>query len=158
MNISRDDAKKIADLAHLAFDDAALDRMAAEMTKILSYIDQLAEVEVGEGGAAELRPTPLPHHPDLRRVRGHDLRGQLPDPRAPPKALGILTRGAGSQFDPEMVSQFVEMMQRGAVGKQELRGSRCECRGKKRAPLFLFLLVLPSSLGVDLSRELWCIY
>jgi aspartyl-tRNA(Asn)/glutamyl-tRNA(Gln) amidotransferase subunit C len=60
MKISRDDAKKIADLAHLAFDDAALDRMASEMTKILTYIDQLAEVEVGEvGGAEGERATPL---------------------------------------------------------------------------------------------------
>ena len=49
MKISRDEARRIADLAHLAFDDAALDRMAAEMTKILSYIDQLAEAEVGGG-------------------------------------------------------------------------------------------------------------
>jgi aspartyl-tRNA(Asn)/glutamyl-tRNA(Gln) amidotransferase subunit C len=47
MKITREEAKRIADLAHLAFDDAALDRMAAEMTKILSYIDQLAEVDVG---------------------------------------------------------------------------------------------------------------
>jgi aspartyl-tRNA(Asn)/glutamyl-tRNA(Gln) amidotransferase subunit C len=59
VKISRDEAKTIADLAHLAFDDAALDRMAAEMTKILTYIDQLAEVEVGEVGAAEGRATPL---------------------------------------------------------------------------------------------------
>jgi hypothetical protein len=36
---------------------------------------------------------------------------QTPEP--PPKALGILTRGAGSQFDPELVSRFVEMMRSG---------------------------------------------
>ena len=59
MKITRDEAKRIADLAHLAFDDAALDRMAAEMTKILTYIDQLAEVEVGEVAVAQERPTPL---------------------------------------------------------------------------------------------------
>ena len=59
MKITRDEAKKIADLAHLAFDDAALDRMASEMTKILTYIDQLAEVEVGEVAVAEARATPL---------------------------------------------------------------------------------------------------
>ena len=45
MKITRDEARRIAALAHLAFDDDALDRMAAEMTKILSYIDQLREVE-----------------------------------------------------------------------------------------------------------------
>ena len=57
MKITRDEARRIAELAHLAFDDEALDRMAAEMTKILTYIDQLREVEgmAEEGGGA----TPL---------------------------------------------------------------------------------------------------
>ena len=59
MKISRDEAKRIADLAHLAFDDAALDRMAAEMTVILSYIDQLAEAEIGEVAATNVAATPL---------------------------------------------------------------------------------------------------
>jgi aspartyl-tRNA(Asn)/glutamyl-tRNA(Gln) amidotransferase subunit C len=45
MNISRDEARRIADLAHLEFDEPGLDRMAAEMTKILTYIDQLREVQ-----------------------------------------------------------------------------------------------------------------
>jgi aspartyl-tRNA(Asn)/glutamyl-tRNA(Gln) amidotransferase subunit C len=60
MKITRDEAKRIADLAHLAFDDAALDRMAAEMTKILTYIDQLAEVEIGVApGFSRADATPL---------------------------------------------------------------------------------------------------
>ena len=46
MKIDRDEARRIAGLAHLEFDDAGLDRMASEMTKILSYIDQLREVDV----------------------------------------------------------------------------------------------------------------
>ncbi|MEO8033397.1 MAG: Asp-tRNA(Asn)/Glu-tRNA(Gln) amidotransferase subunit GatC [Acidobacteriota bacterium] len=46
MKIDRDEARRIAALAHLEFDEAGLDRMAAEMTKILSYIDQLREVDV----------------------------------------------------------------------------------------------------------------
>ncbi len=46
MKIDRDEARRVADLAHLEFDDAGLDRMAAEMTKILTYIDQLREVDV----------------------------------------------------------------------------------------------------------------
>ncbi len=46
MNIDRDEARRIAGLAHLELDDAALDRMAGEMTKILTYIDQLREVDV----------------------------------------------------------------------------------------------------------------
>lgn len=45
MNIDRDEARRVARLAHLELDEAGLDRMAAEMTKILTYIDQLREVE-----------------------------------------------------------------------------------------------------------------
>jgi aspartyl-tRNA(Asn)/glutamyl-tRNA(Gln) amidotransferase subunit C len=45
MKITREEAKRIAELAHLEFDDAGLERMADEMTKILSYIDQLSEIE-----------------------------------------------------------------------------------------------------------------
>ena len=60
MNITRDEAKRIADLAHLAFDAPALDRMAAEMTKILTYIDQLAEVAIEPAvGQASACPTPM---------------------------------------------------------------------------------------------------
>jgi aspartyl-tRNA(Asn)/glutamyl-tRNA(Gln) amidotransferase subunit C len=46
MKIDVVEAKRIADLAHFEFDDPALERMAGEMTKILSYIDQLREVDV----------------------------------------------------------------------------------------------------------------
>jgi aspartyl-tRNA(Asn)/glutamyl-tRNA(Gln) amidotransferase subunit C len=55
MKIDRDEARRVAGLAHLEFDDAGLDRMASEMTKILTYIDQLTEVDVEsfeEGDAA----------------------------------------------------------------------------------------------------------
>lgn len=46
MKIDREEARRIAGLAHLELDDAALVRMADEMTKILTYIDQLREVDV----------------------------------------------------------------------------------------------------------------
>lgn len=46
MKIDRDEALRVAQLAHLEFDDAGLDRMADEMTKILTYIDQLREIGV----------------------------------------------------------------------------------------------------------------
>ncbi len=59
MKITRDDARRIAALAHLEFDDDGLDRMAAEMTKILSYIDQLREVEVDHAAAEGSGATPL---------------------------------------------------------------------------------------------------
>lgn len=53
MNIDRDEARRVAELAHLEFDDAGLDRMASEMTKILTYIDQLREAS----GAAGFSPS-----------------------------------------------------------------------------------------------------
>ena len=46
MKIDRDEARRIAGLAHLEFDEAGLQRMAAEMSAILTYIDQLREVDV----------------------------------------------------------------------------------------------------------------
>jgi aspartyl-tRNA(Asn)/glutamyl-tRNA(Gln) amidotransferase subunit C len=46
MKIDRDEARRVAGLAHLELDDSGLDRMASEMTKILTYIDQLREVDV----------------------------------------------------------------------------------------------------------------
>lgn len=46
MKIDREEARRIAGLAHLEFDEAGLERMAGEMTRILSYIDQLREVDV----------------------------------------------------------------------------------------------------------------
>jgi len=59
MNIDRDEARRIAGLAHLEFDDAGLDRMAAEMTKILTYIDQLREVNVDGFEDRDAAATPL---------------------------------------------------------------------------------------------------
>ena len=59
MKITREEARRIAALAHLAFDDASLDRMAEEMTKILTYIDQLREVEGGGQAILPVHSTPL---------------------------------------------------------------------------------------------------
>lgn len=59
MNITTDEARRVAALAHLEFDEAGLERMAAEMTKILSYIDQLAEVDVSSVAAPPIAPTPM---------------------------------------------------------------------------------------------------
>jgi aspartyl-tRNA(Asn)/glutamyl-tRNA(Gln) amidotransferase subunit C len=60
MKIDREEARRVAGLAHLEFDDPSLERMAAEMTKILSYIDQLAQVDVtGFDGADAGDPMPL---------------------------------------------------------------------------------------------------
>ena len=59
MKITREEAARIAALAHLEFDDAGLERMANEMSKILSYIDQLAEVDVSGVVAEGVVPTPM---------------------------------------------------------------------------------------------------
>ncbi|HVR40909.1 MAG TPA: Asp-tRNA(Asn)/Glu-tRNA(Gln) amidotransferase subunit GatC [Thermoanaerobaculia bacterium] len=59
MKIEKDEARRIADLAHLEFDDAGLERMAAEMTKILSYIDQLREVDVAGFEERDDATTPM---------------------------------------------------------------------------------------------------
>ena len=59
MNIDRDEARRIAELAHLEFDDEGLDRMAAEMTKILTYIDQLREVDVEGFAERDAAVTPM---------------------------------------------------------------------------------------------------
>lgn len=70
MNIDRDEARRIAGLAHLEFDDAGLERMAAEMSKILSYIDQLNEAEVEGFEERDATATPMredvPHEPLAR--------------------------------------------------------------------------------------------
>ena len=59
MNIDRDEARRIAGLAHLEFDDAGLERMASEMTKILSYIDQLRDAEVEGFEERDATVTPM---------------------------------------------------------------------------------------------------
>jgi aspartyl-tRNA(Asn)/glutamyl-tRNA(Gln) amidotransferase subunit C len=63
MKITRDEAKRIADLAHLELDQPGLDRMAAEMTKILGYIDQL-----GDAPAAAVATPPTPMREDEVRA------------------------------------------------------------------------------------------
>ena len=59
MNIDRDEARRIAALAHLRMSDRELDRCAVELTKILTYIDQLRAAEVHDGVAEEAEATPL---------------------------------------------------------------------------------------------------
>jgi aspartyl-tRNA(Asn)/glutamyl-tRNA(Gln) amidotransferase subunit C len=66
VKIDRDEARRIAALAHLEFDDAGLERMAGEMTKILSYIDQLREVDVE--GFEERDVTIMPMRDDEPRT------------------------------------------------------------------------------------------
>jgi len=66
MKIDREEARRVAGLAHLEFDEPGLERMAAEMTKILSYIDQLAEVDVA-GFDDRYAGDPMPLREDTPR-------------------------------------------------------------------------------------------
>jgi len=68
MKIDRDEARRIAGLAHLEFDDAGLDRMASEMTKILTYIDQLREVNVEAIEENDTAATPMREDEPRRSV------------------------------------------------------------------------------------------
>jgi len=68
MKIDRDEARRIAGLAHLEFDDAGLDRMASEMTKILTYIDQLREVSVEAIDENDTAATPMREDEPRRSV------------------------------------------------------------------------------------------
>jgi aspartyl-tRNA(Asn)/glutamyl-tRNA(Gln) amidotransferase subunit C len=59
MKIDRAEARRVAELAHLEFDEPGLDRMAGELTKILTYIDQLREVDVEGFEERDATVTPL---------------------------------------------------------------------------------------------------
>jgi aspartyl-tRNA(Asn)/glutamyl-tRNA(Gln) amidotransferase subunit C len=73
MKIDRDEVARIAALAALELDEEALERMAADLTSILDYVDQLASVdEVSE--AAHAGPVPSPLRPDaVRPPQEHEL-------------------------------------------------------------------------------------
>ena len=76
MNIDREEARRIARLAHLELDDAGLDRMAVEMTTILDYVDQLRAVDVSTIASETSPATPLradePHEPlDRELIAGN---------------------------------------------------------------------------------------
>ncbi len=45
MKIDREEARRVAQLASLTFEDAELSRMADEMSKILDYVDQIRAID-----------------------------------------------------------------------------------------------------------------
>lgn len=59
MKITTDEARRIAELGHLSLDAAGLEKMAAEMTRILSFVDQLAEVDTSAIDAVPEETTPM---------------------------------------------------------------------------------------------------
>jgi aspartyl-tRNA(Asn)/glutamyl-tRNA(Gln) amidotransferase subunit C len=64
MKIDRDEVARIAALAALELDEEALERMTADLTSILDYVDKLASVaEASEAAHAGADPPPL--RPDI---------------------------------------------------------------------------------------------
>jgi aspartyl-tRNA(Asn)/glutamyl-tRNA(Gln) amidotransferase subunit C len=78
MKIDRAEARRIADLAHLEFDDAGLERMAGEMTAILSYIDQLREVDVEGFEERDVTVTPMREDEPRPSVSREDIARNAP--------------------------------------------------------------------------------
>jgi aspartyl-tRNA(Asn)/glutamyl-tRNA(Gln) amidotransferase subunit C len=71
VKIDRHEARRIAGLAHLEFDDASLDRIAGEMTQILGYVERLRDAPVSDAQAAAATPM----REDV--VRAGTTRGQV---------------------------------------------------------------------------------
>jgi aspartyl-tRNA(Asn)/glutamyl-tRNA(Gln) amidotransferase subunit C len=78
LKITREEARRIADLAHLEFDDASLDRLAADMTTVLGYVEGLSleagsSLPVDNGG---LKPTST-QKPTSTPMRDDEVRASL---------------------------------------------------------------------------------
>ena len=68
MSVSRDDVLKIARLAELEVDEAALPMLVEQMSAILDYVAQLQEVPAGETAR------PFTSGPDALRLRPDEVR------------------------------------------------------------------------------------
>jgi aspartyl-tRNA(Asn)/glutamyl-tRNA(Gln) amidotransferase subunit C len=64
MSVDKATVAKIASLARLKMDDAELERMAPELNKILSFVEQLGEVDTS---AVEPMTAVIPNHLRLRK-------------------------------------------------------------------------------------------
>lgn len=63
MSVDKATVAKIASLARIKMDDAALERMAPELNKILGFVEQLGEVDTSE---VEPMTAVIPNHLRLR--------------------------------------------------------------------------------------------
>lgn len=63
MSVTREDVAKIAALARIRMDDAALDRMVPELNNILAWVEQLGEVDTA---SVEPMTAVIPNHLRLR--------------------------------------------------------------------------------------------
>lgn len=57
--IDRDEVRRIAGLANIELDDAAVEAMSRDLSQILDYVDQIAAVEVPSSEAAPAAPMTL---------------------------------------------------------------------------------------------------
>lgn len=85
MAIDEDTARRVAHLARIAVSEADLAPLAAELSAILGFMDQLREVDVnGVEAMTSVTPMALPWREDA--VTDGDIRDQVlanaPDPRA----------------------------------------------------------------------------
>jgi len=83
--LTRDEVARIADLARLELPDADLDRLARELTDILTFAEQIAAVDTRDvDPAAAAGPGPGPVRPDVARpsLAREDALAQAPAPDA----------------------------------------------------------------------------
>lgn len=74
MGVSRDDVRRIAELAELQVDEAAAAELVAQLSRILDYVAQLGELPHDDVAADD---------PRAARLRGDEI---APDPLAGPPA------------------------------------------------------------------------
>ena len=55
MSVTRDQIRRIAELAELAVDDAAAAELEVQLNRILGYVEQLSELPAGGAGHDERR-------------------------------------------------------------------------------------------------------
>ncbi len=102
MSISREQAEHTARLARLALTPAELDQLGAELSQILEYMDQLAELDV------ELSAAPLSSSQQRAELEQLDtpLRADTPRPGLErDQVLAEAPRALGGSF---AVPRFVE--------------------------------------------------
>lgn len=59
MSVTREEIRRIAALAELHVDDATAERLERELSRILEYVAQLAELPEGQGGGGDDRAVRL---------------------------------------------------------------------------------------------------
>ncbi len=82
MSIERDDVLRAARLAEIGVDEADLDRLVAQLGRIVGYVEQLDElVETDASGIAQTGPDQVRLREDVvrRTPLAHPLSGMAPE-------------------------------------------------------------------------------